>query len=226
MKKDTKFGVRYGVPYFIARVMAISIFFLLANTGNLLAVTESFLHFDLSANETTLEQVFHELEKQSGYSIIYKSSEVNLKEVLSVDVREQPLETILNTVLKKQGLTYEIKDEHIIVYKAKVSNEVRAFVTQQSRKVSGTVKDVLGEPMIGVSVLEEGTQNGTVTDFNGNYVLELKNGKSVLVFSYIGYVSKKINVENLSVINTELEEDVQRLDDVVVVGYGTMRKKI
>lgn len=225
MKKDTKFGVRYGVPYFIARVMAISIFFLLANTGNLLAVTESFLHFDLSANETTLEQVFHELEKQSGYSIIYKSSEVNLKEVLSVDVREQPLETILNTVLKKQGLTYEIKDEHIIVYKAKVSNEVRAFVTQQSRKVSGTVKDVLGEPMIGVSVLEEGTQNGTVTDFNGNYVLELKNGKSVLVFSYIGYVSKKINVENLSVINTELEEDVQRLDDVVVVGYGTMRKK-
>lgn len=108
-----------------------------------------------------------------------------------MDVREQPLETILNTVLKKQGLTYEIKDEHIIVYKAKVSNEVRAFVTQQSRKVSGTVKDVLGEPMIGVSVLEEGTQNGTVTDFNGNYVLELKNGKSVLVFSYIGYVSKK-----------------------------------
>ena len=87
MKKDTKFCVRYGVPYFIARVMAISIFFLLANTGNLLAVTESFLHFDLSANETTLEQVFHELEKQSGYSIIYKSSEVNLKEVLSVDVR-------------------------------------------------------------------------------------------------------------------------------------------
>ena len=63
--------------------------------------------------------MFRELEKQSGYSIIYKSSEVNLKEVLSVDVSKEPLENVLNKVLRKQGLTYEIKDEHIIIYKAK-----------------------------------------------------------------------------------------------------------
>ena len=169
--------------------------------------------------------MFRELEKQSGYSIIYKSSEVNLKEVLSVDVSKEPLENVLNKVLRKQGLTYEIKDEHIIIYKAKANKEIHAVIKQQNKKISGVVKDAQGEPMIGVSVLEEGTQNGTVTDFNGNYVLEVQNGKAALVFSYIGYVSKKVSIGNLSVVNVALDEDVQRLDDVVVVGYAIGNKR-
>ena len=111
MKKDTGIRVKYGVPYFIVRVMAIGMLFLILNTSNILAATESPVVLDLSLNQTTLEQVFRELEKQSGYSIIYKSSEVNLKEVLSVDVSKEPLENVLNKVLRKQGLTYEIKDE-------------------------------------------------------------------------------------------------------------------
>ena len=104
MKKDTGIRVKYGVPYFIVRVMAIGMLFLILNTSNILAATESPVVLDLSLNQTTLEQVFRELEKQSGYSIIYKSSEVNLKEVLSVDVSKEPLENVLNKVLRKQGL--------------------------------------------------------------------------------------------------------------------------
>lgn len=225
MKKDTGIRVKYGVPYFIVRVMAIGMLFLILNTSNILAATESPVVLDLSLNQTTLEQVFRELEKQSGYSIIYKSSEVNLKEVLSVDVSKEPLENVLNKVLRKQGLTYEIKDEHIIIYKAKANKEIHAVIKQQNKKISGVVKDAQGEPMIGVSVLEEGTQNGTITDFNGNYVLEVQNGKAALVFSYIGYVSKKVSIGNLSVVNVALDEDVQRLDDVVVVGYAIGNKR-
>ena len=101
MKKDTGIRVKYGVPYFIVRVMAIGMLFLILNTSNILAATESPVVLDLSLNQTTLEQVFRELEKQSGYSIIYKSSEVNLKEVLSVDVSKEPLENVLNKVLRK-----------------------------------------------------------------------------------------------------------------------------
>ena len=128
MKKDTGIRVKYGVPYFIVRVMAIGMLFLILNTSNILAATESPVVLDLSLNQTTLEQVFRELEKQSGYSIIYKSSEVNLKEVLSVDVSKEPLENVLNKVLRKQGLTYEIKDEHIIIYKAKANKEIHAVI--------------------------------------------------------------------------------------------------
>lgn len=72
MKKDTGIRVKYGVPYFIVRVMAIGMLFLILNTSNILAATESPVVLDLSLNQTTLEQVFRELEKQSGYSIIYK----------------------------------------------------------------------------------------------------------------------------------------------------------
>ena len=85
------------------------------------------------------------MEKQSGYSIIYKSSEVNLKEVLSVDVSKEPLENVLNKVLRKQGLTYEIKDEHIIIYKAKANKEIHAVIKQQNKKISGVVKDAQGD---------------------------------------------------------------------------------
>ena len=136
MKKDTGIRVKYGVPYFIVRVMAIGMLFLILNTSNILAATESPVVLDLSLNQTTLEQVF--------------------REVLSVDVSKEPLENVLNKVLRKQGLTYEIKDEHIIIYKAKANKEIHAVIKQQNKKISGVVKDAQGEPMIGVSVLEEG----------------------------------------------------------------------
>ncbi len=89
-------------------------------------------------------------------------------------------------------------------------------------KVTGTVSDNIG-PAIGVSVMEKGTNNGAITDVNGNYTISVKPG-AVLVFSSIGYATQEIEVGNRSVINVVLSEDTEFLDEVVVVGYGTMKK--
>jgi TonB-linked SusC/RagA family outer membrane protein len=99
----------------------------------------------------------------------------------------------------------------------------KVAIDQQTRKVTGTVKDIKGEPLIGVNVVERGTTNGTITDFNGDYSVDV-GANVVLVFSYVGYLSQTIPVTG-NVINVELREDSQSLDEVVVVGYGTQQKK-
>lgn len=94
----------------------------------------------------------------------------------------------------------------------------------QSATVTGTVKDDSGEGIIGVSVLQKGTTNGTVTDLEGNYTLTVSGPKAVLVFSYIGYISKEIPVGSQRTLHVILKEDTQKLDEVVVIGYGTAKK--
>lgn len=95
----------------------------------------------------------------------------------------------------------------------------------QGRIVKGQILDELGESMIGVSVLVKGTTVGTVTDFDGNYTLEVPAGKNILEVSYIGYKTKEITIGNNSQINIKLEPDTQALDEVIVVGYGTVKKR-
>ncbi len=98
------------------------------------------------------------------------------------------------------------------------------MAVQQGKKVTGVVVDGTGEPVIGANVVVKGTTNGTITDFDGNYSLEGVPADGVLVFSYIGYLSQEIPVGNQSMIKVTLKEDTQTLDEVVVVGYGTMKK--
>ena len=98
------------------------------------------------------------------------------------------------------------------------------MAVQQGKKVTGVVIDGTGEPVIGANVVVKGTTNGTITDFDGNYTIEGVSANDVLVISYIGYLSQEVPVGNQSMIKVTLKEDTQTLDEVVVVGYGTMKK--
>ena len=98
------------------------------------------------------------------------------------------------------------------------------MAVQQGKKVTGVVVDGTGEPVIGANVVVKGNTNGTITDFDGNYTIEGVSANDVLVISYIGYLSQEVPVGNQSMIKVTLKEDTQTLDEVVVVGYGTMKK--
>lgn len=95
----------------------------------------------------------------------------------------------------------------------------------QGKTIKGQILDETGESMIGVSVLVKGTTIGTVTDFDGNYTLEVPSGKNILEISYIGYKTQEITIGNNSLINIKMEPDTQALDEVVVIGYGTVKKR-
>ena len=104
------------------------------------------------------------------------------------------------------------------------TSDVAATAVQQSRKVSGVVTDAMG-PIIGATIMEKGTSNGTVTDFDGKFTLDVQPG-AVLVISYIGYTTQVIPVGNQSTFSVTLSEDSDVLDEVVVVGYGVQKKKL
>ena len=98
------------------------------------------------------------------------------------------------------------------------ASNANVSISQQAKKVTGTVTDAKGEPLLGVNVVVKGTTNGTITDLDGKYSLEVEPN-SILVVSYIGYVSQQIPASG-EVVNVTLKEDTQNLDEVVVVGYG------
>lgn len=138
-----------------------------------------------------------------------------------VSVNANELKDAVNQILKGQNVSYEIQGKNIVVKKVNQQQPVSG----KKKKVTGVVKDVSGEPIIGATVIEKGTTNGTVTDFDGKYTLDLsENG--ILSISYIGYksqefASSQIKSETLSVT---LKEDTEVMDEVVVVGFGTQKK--
>ncbi len=102
---------------------------------------------------------------------------------------------------------------------------VASAAVAQAQTISGTVKDATGEPVIGATVMEQGTSNGTVTDFDGNYTITLKGKSQKLTFSYVGMQNQTVNVAGKSNVNVDLKDDAQMLDEMVVIGYTTVRKK-
>ena len=104
-------------------------------------------------------------------------------------------------------------------------SKAKAGVTaQQTNKVTGVVKDKAGIPIIGATIIEKGTANGTVSDIDGNFSLQL-NSQGTIIISYIGYITQEINVDKNQELVIVLEEDTETLDEVVVVGYGAIQKR-
>lgn len=138
---------------------------------------------------------------------------------MTVSTVGKPIAEVLDGLFENADISYTISDKHIVLNKKGIFMQVT-----QSKAITGNVVDMNGEPIIGVNVVEKGTTNGTVTDLNGKFSINI-SPSSTIVVSYIGYVSQEIRVGNNTNIVIELKEDTQTLDEVVVVGYGTMRKK-
>src|SRR5690606_18054837 len=133
------------------------------------------------------------------------------KEKRSAPVRKISTEDVEDSVLNLNGQTAE-------------ATSATGLLVAPVFTISGTVKDESNFPLPGVNILVKGTNRGTTTDVNGAYSLEAPDGNIVLVFSFIGYETQEVNVENRSVINISLVPDVQYLSEVAVIGYGTVKK--
>jgi len=144
-----------------------------------------------------------------------------LKQKVSVDVNEESVNDVLKKVLKNTDLTYNIEGINIILRRRSEKHSLQ--VIQQVHKITGTVVDKAGLPVIGANVIVKGTTNGTVTDVEGRFSLEIPEN-AVLLVSYIGYVEREMQVGDESALSIILQEDTQALEEVVVVGYGTQKK--
>ena len=163
------------------------------------------------------------LTRSKGKQIIcfISNRHVDLKQKVSVDVNEESVNDVLKKVLKNTDLTYNIEGINIILRRRSEKHSLQ--VIQQVHKITGTVVDKAGLPVIGANVIVKGTTNGTVTDVEGRFSLEIPEN-AVLLVSYIGYVEREMQVGDESALSIILQEDTQALEEVVVVGYGTQKK--
>lgn len=220
MKKKCK---RYpflqdGGLFKILIAMKFMLLFLLITVhtfGTVYSQSTKLLSVDLR-NVTTI-QVLEEIESQTDFKFLYNDDLLDGNKYQNVRFKNKSVEEILDEILDGSGSTYSIMANRLIVI-------TPTGPAQQSNVITGTVSSKAGELLPGVSVIEKGTNNGTVTDLDGKYSLKVNSSDAVLVFSFIGYKTEEIQLSGSSTVDVQLTEDVVGLDEVVVVGYGSVKK--
>lgn len=211
----------------ILSIMKLTVVFLIVFSLNISATVYSqTTKLSLNVQNQSIKEVLYLIENPIDFRFIYESGKIDLDKKVSVQVREQAVEVVLKQLFNSEGINYEITENNLILInpspeQLKVIGQNKS---QVRKKVTGFVKDQNGEPIIGANVVEKGTTNGTITDVDGRFSLDIPF-KGTLLVSYIGYTSRELMIENQTNIEVQLIEDTEALDEIVVIGYGTVKKK-
>jgi TonB-linked SusC/RagA family outer membrane protein len=206
------------------------------------------IKISMSVTDAPLKKTLRKIEHKTSLKFFYLSSQIDADRKVSLEAHNAPLKTLLNDLFKDTGISYNFRGDQILLKQATqsaalntsieavaelpVPTEVASIEESAGRKVNeivaitvtGKVTDSNGITIPGVSILVKGTNTGTVTDAEGNYSVNVPDADAILVISSIGYTTQEIAVNGRTVINVTLVEDVQSLEEVVVVGYGTKRQ--
>ena len=176
---------------------------------------------NVEVQNKTVGEILKEIEKQSDFDFFFDNTLIDLNRRVSVTSRNSDIFKVLEKVFKGTNVKYSVLDKKIVL----TTNTDDVQTAQQTTfKVTGKVVDNTGEGVIGATVLEQGTTNGTVTDMDGNFELVVSNKEVTLEISYIGYSKSVVKVKSGVAVTVTLKEDTEVLDEVVVVGYGTQKK--
>lgn len=173
----------------------------------------------IDLKNVSLKEVFSAIEKQTTYRFSYRNVVIDTTKDISISKTNATVSTILNEVLTEKNLEYNIVSSKSIVISDKPKDTGNA-----RKKISGVIKDDNGIPIVGATIMEKGTNNGAISDMDGNFSFDIENN-GILQISYIGYVEQTLSTANKTFFNITLKEDSRLLDEVVVIGYGSMKKK-
>ncbi|HEY4787278.1 MAG TPA: SusC/RagA family TonB-linked outer membrane protein [Bacteroidales bacterium] len=218
MKKHSKFEwERFLFPKNkLLLIMRLSTLLLMLNLLSVNASVFSQDKFTLKEVNASVKNLLSTLESKSKVKFLYRDEVIENLNV-TVDMKDASLEDAMDMILQNTGNTYRILDNNLVVIVPKE--------TFQQQKITGKITDAAtGEALIGVSISVEGTRIGTMSDANGNFTIEVPNENSVLLISYLGYLSENVKVSGISNLDIKLSPDIKKLDEVVVVGYGIQKK--
>lgn len=221
--------MRFGLLPCLLAALLVSVTYARESTA------QSILSKDMTLQLTnvTLKEALAQIQEKTQAKFVY-SSRVSLDDRVSIDARNQKVSSILDQLLLPRGISYRVINDQIVLARTKtksVSNlpEPEVKLTELTAPKDITIRgSVLAadnrDPLPGVSVVVRGTTRGTTTDGNGAFEIQVPDAQSVLVFSFVGYLSQEIAVENRSRLEVLLKADIKALEEVVVVGYGTQKK--
>jgi TonB-dependent starch-binding outer membrane protein SusC len=199
------------------RIMKVFLILAIFSIAPVFAVTVNSQSIQLNKKELTVREAFREIERQSEYSFFYNADFSNLNTKVRLHELETDIHGAMGTILESTNLTYRIIDDNLIV--------ITPIQNQDEHVVSGRVTSLNDQSTIpGVTVQVKNTTKGTVTDIDGRYSIGAEPD-DILVFSFVGMTTKEMPVRGRSRIDVELETQVNSLDEVVVVGYGTTKQR-
>lgn len=189
--------------------------------------TESYsqnMRVTVVSSSITTGQVLSEIEDQTDYLFVYDVNEVNLDRNVNVRAENRPVSEVLDEVFEGTDVDYAMEGKNIMLMKRSKKASPASAQQTSGNTIKGVVTDANGEPIIGANIMVEGTTTGTITDFDGRFTLDVPEN-ATLQISYIGFVSQNVKVGNKKDFTIKLVEDSQALDEVVVIGYGTVKKR-
>ncbi|WP_229598708.1 TonB-dependent receptor [Runella limosa] len=190
--------------------------------------TQEMMHrsVTLKVEEQKLKHVLTQIEKQTNARFVYSSKVIGSERNVTISLTHKTLEESLQELLKPLHLSYRYLNGQVVIEPAEVVTVASLSATQLERSVSGLVTDEKNVPLPGVNVVIKGTIRGTSTDAKGAFQLALPEGNNVvLTFSFVGYQSQDVAVGNKTALTVSLSPDVNALEEVVVIGYGAVKKR-
>ncbi|WP_297088277.1 SusC/RagA family TonB-linked outer membrane protein [uncultured Draconibacterium sp.] len=205
------------------RIMRLTVFLMLISFFGVIA-SESYsqsTRLSLKVDGISLEGFLLKIEEQSEFRFFYTDN-IDVEKRVSGEFRNKKITEILDDIKEEADIKYEVMGRHIILSPANTNDLLKSI--QQVVSISGTVTDESGEPLPGVTVLIKGTTNGAITDIDGKYKLADVPEKSILQFSFIGMKTQEVEVGSQTTIDLSMITDAVGIEEVVAIGYGTMKK--
>ena len=209
-------------------IMKISLFMIFFSTLHLFAA-ESYsqlTRLTLHMEQVKIKDVLTQIESQSEFSFLYNGKLIDVDKTVSVHADNRSITDVLLHLFDNEDIEFRVVDRQIVLMPVSLQtvNSPSVVVQQQGRRITGTVIDDQGDPIIGANIIEEGTTNGVISDLDGKFALTVPEN-ATLQISFIGFITQEIPVRNQSNITVTLRENLQTLEEVVVVGYGTQQRR-
>ncbi|MET3879267.1 TonB-linked SusC/RagA family outer membrane protein [Chitinophaga sp. OAE865] len=208
------------IPRLTKLLIVMKLTFFLFITALQVSATAYSQQVSLKLDHGSLKAVFSEIRRQTGYHVLFSTELLEKASPVTMNVKDASIEEVLAAALYGQPLSYRIEDRQILIG----NKQMRAPGEQSPAKVpvKGTVTDDKGHPVPGASILEKGTSNGTITNEQGEFLLNVQSSDAVLIIRSIGYVHQEVKAAGA--LKIVLQEDLSAMSEVVVVGYGAQKK--
>ena len=173
----------------------------------------------ISKNNKPIREILGEIERQTDYLFVYSEKEVDVNQRKTVNVSQQRVADVLSSLFRSTNVGYAMEGHNIML----MAKTTQTDAVQQKRHITGVVKDIKGETIIGANIMIKGTGTGVSTNIDGEFSIEAAAGDELIV-SFIGYLTQTIKIDSQKTLNIKLLEDTKTLEEVVVVGYTVQTK--
>ncbi|MDD2797137.1 MAG: TonB-dependent receptor [Bacteroidales bacterium] len=207
-------------PRFLRIVSITTIFLLHTFLSSAKIVAEKPINLNLK--NVPLIEVVRKIENQTNYLFVFDEHSVDINRIISINIKNKTIDEVMTKLLNGTNIIYEVEGKNVIL--KRISGKERLSISPDGTQFSGRVLDKNKEPMIGVNIRIKGKKTGSVTDLDGKFTVNIDNGDNIII-SYIGYITQEVETKNKTAITVIMEENTTAINEVVVVGYGTVQKR-